>query len=259
MEAQWHYTDQGQRLGPVSSSQLKQLATSGRLQPSDLVWKEGMAQWVAASQVKGLFSAAQAPTPGSASPPRKDNILGEDIIARIDEAMKVYAYPRQEPADGEVQFRRLRAPRGHPRSDRRPARHRPQQDHGHRRGDRHHRQLQFHQERRGEQRREPAGHPLHGTGDKYTANWKAHADHSEPYDGKEKGYSETHRPTGQADPVAPAATPTSEGYVASKNSAVFHKADCKSAAKISEKNLVQYATRDEAIQAGKKPCHECNP
>jgi methylphosphotriester-DNA--protein-cysteine methyltransferase len=28
---------------------------------------------------------------------------------------------------------------------------------------------------------------------------------------------------------------------------------------ISEKNLVQYATREEAIAAGKKPCRECNP
>jgi hypothetical protein len=33
----------------------------------------------------------------------------------------------------------------------------------------------------------------------------------------------------------------------------------KSAAKISEKNLVKYASRNEAIQAGKKPCEECNP
>jgi methylphosphotriester-DNA--protein-cysteine methyltransferase len=50
-----------------------------------------------------------------------------------------------------------------------------------------------------------------------------------------------------------------EGYVASKNSAVFHKPDCKSAAKISEKNLVHYAMRDEAIKAGQKPCAECQP
>ena len=35
--------------------------------------------------------------------------------------------------------------------------------------------------------------------------------------------------------------------------------DCKGASKISEKNLVRYSTREEAIQAGKKPCHECNP
>jgi hypothetical protein len=44
-----------------------------------------------------------------------------------------------------------------------------------------------------------------------------------------------------------------------KNSEVFHRADCKSAAKISAKNVVKYATRDEAIQAGKKPCAECKP
>ncbi len=88
---------------------------------------------------------------------------------------------------------------------------------------------------------------------KYTANWTAHAEHSEKYEGKERGYSETRPP----DP-APAAE-VSEGYVASKNSAVFHKADCKSAAKISAKNVVRYATREEAIGAGKKPCAECQP
>ena len=47
--------------------------------------------------------------------------------------------------------------------------------------------------------------------------------------------------------------------MASVNSKVFHRPDCKSAAQISEKNLVHYATRDEAIQAGKKPCSECGP
>ena len=52
---------------------------------------------------------------------------------------------------------------------------------------------------------------------------------------------------------------TSDGFLASKNSGVFHKPDCKSAAKISEKNLIRYATREEAIQAGKKPCVECGP
>lgn len=51
----------------------------------------------------------------------------------------------------------------------------------------------------------------------------------------------------------------SEGYVASKNSQVFHNAGCKKVATIPKRNLVHYATRDEAIQAVKKPCHECNP
>jgi endonuclease/exonuclease/phosphatase family metal-dependent hydrolase len=58
---------------------------------------------------------------------------------------------------------------------------------------------------------------------------------------------------------APAAAAPSEGYVASVNSEVFHKAGCKSASKISAKNLVSYKTREEAIQAGKRPCAECKP
>jgi hypothetical protein len=48
-------------------------------------------------------------------------------------------------------------------------------------------------------------------------------------------------------------------FVASKNSHVFHKASCSSAKRISPDNLVSYATRDEAIAAGKKPCERCNP
>jgi phosphatidylserine/phosphatidylglycerophosphate/cardiolipin synthase-like enzyme len=90
---------------------------------------------------------------------------------------------------------------------------------------------------------------------KYTANWQAHAGHSDPYAGRTEGYSQTHR----AEPAAPATPAATEGYVASRNSGVFHRPDCKSAAKISAKNLIHYPTRDEAIQAGKKPCHECNP
>jgi hypothetical protein len=55
------------------------------------------------------------------------------------------------------------------------------------------------------------------------------------------------------------AAPSVQSYVASVKSQFFHKAGCKSATTVLEKNLVHYATRDEAIAAGKTPCHECNP
>ena len=88
----------------------------------------------------------------------------------------------------------------------------------------------------------------------YAANWKAHLEHSEKYEEKEKGYSETHRAaTTEPPPKADPAVPVAGGFVASVNSKVFHRPDCKSAAKISAKNLVHYASREEAIQAGKKP------
>ena len=73
---------------------------------------------------------------------------------------------------------------------------------------------------------------------KYAANWKVHADHSDPYAGRTEGYSQTHRADTEK-PKAVAASRPAEGYVASKRSPVFHRADCKSAAKISEKNLVR--------------------
>jgi phosphatidylserine/phosphatidylglycerophosphate/cardiolipin synthase-like enzyme len=81
---------------------------------------------------------------------------------------------------------------------------------------------------------------------KYAANWKLHAEHSESYE-REKSYSETHR------------EPVQDGFVGSAKSDVFHRTGCKSVAKIAEKNLVRYATRDEAIKAGKRPCAECKP
>ncbi len=52
---------------------------------------------------------------------------------------------------------------------------------------------------------------------------------------------------------------TETKYVASKNSKVFHKADCQFVKRIKPANLVSYDTRDEAVKAGKNPCKTCNP
>jgi hypothetical protein len=54
-------------------------------------------------------------------------------------------------------------------------------------------------------------------------------------------------------------SPAMGGYMASKASAVFHKAGCTSVAKIKAENLVKYASREEAREAGKKPCAVCKP
>ncbi len=48
-------------------------------------------------------------------------------------------------------------------------------------------------------------------------------------------------------------------YVSSKNSQVFHSPECRSAKRIKPENLVGYNSRDEAIQAGKRPCKVCKP
>lgn len=53
--ADWYFTQQGERKGPVSDNDLKQLVSSGQLKPTDLLWKKGMASWAAACEVEGFF------------------------------------------------------------------------------------------------------------------------------------------------------------------------------------------------------------
>ena len=60
MGADYHYSHDGQSFGPVSVEQLRQLALAGQLTATDLVWKEGMTEWVPAGRFKGLIPAAPA-------------------------------------------------------------------------------------------------------------------------------------------------------------------------------------------------------
>lgn len=51
----WYYSKNRQQQGPISEEQLRQLAATGQLQPSDLVWKHGMDQWAEARKLKGIL------------------------------------------------------------------------------------------------------------------------------------------------------------------------------------------------------------
>jgi beta-lactamase superfamily II metal-dependent hydrolase len=48
------------------------------------------------------------------------------------------------------------------------------------------------------------------------------------------------------------------GYVASRNSDVFHKPECNNAGRIKPANLLRFKTREEAA-ASKRPAKDCNP
>ncbi|MBI2806128.1 MAG: SEL1-like repeat protein [Planctomycetes bacterium] len=64
---EWYYAKDGKKLGPCSVPQLKELAAKGQLAAADLVWKVGLAQWVPAQTIKGLFSTMPPSVP--VSPP----------------------------------------------------------------------------------------------------------------------------------------------------------------------------------------------
>ncbi len=65
-EASFWYESNGEQKGPIPAAQLKQMATAGQLKPTDMIWREGQPDWVAAGTVKGLFPEG---TPGVVPPP----------------------------------------------------------------------------------------------------------------------------------------------------------------------------------------------
>jgi hypothetical protein len=97
MATEWFYTQNGQQApAPVSAAELKRLATAGDLQPTDMVWREGMPNWVTAGTIKELFPAsrittAPAPAEKNVTPrPGSQPALGEAPAAR----------PSEKPAGG---------------------------------------------------------------------------------------------------------------------------------------------------------------
>lgn len=82
MASEWHYLKDGQQVGPVSTERLKELAAAGGLKPADLVWRPGLAEWVAASRFKDLFPRAMTVPPpipvGGASAEGSPISLGGD-------------------------------------------------------------------------------------------------------------------------------------------------------------------------------------
>lgn len=54
-------------------------------------------------------------------------------------------------------------------------------------------------------------------------------------------------------------TKTYDNYIGNKNSKVYHTPDCSGAKSMSEKNKVTFSSKEEAENAGYKPCNQCEP
>lgn len=63
----WYYARDNQQIGPVSSAELKRLATTRELASEDLVWREGMTEWSMARNVRGLFDEEAGPAETTAT------------------------------------------------------------------------------------------------------------------------------------------------------------------------------------------------
>src|SRR5207253_9091932 len=63
----WYIARGDQQLGPFTVFELKEMGMAGKVEVSDVVWKEGMPNRIPATRVKGLLPAAlvAAEQPGS--------------------------------------------------------------------------------------------------------------------------------------------------------------------------------------------------
>jgi GYF domain 2 len=118
MASDYYFTKDGKQYGPVSALQLRRLADTGRLQPTDRVREDGTDGWVAAAIVKGLFPTAPPGSNAASVIP----VLNEPTTAGRAEAV-VQAVPVEEVVEaqlvmeaGPVEERRPK-PRGQVSSD----------------------------------------------------------------------------------------------------------------------------------------------
>jgi TM2 domain-containing membrane protein YozV len=120
---EWYYSVDGDRQGPISAAELKKLADAGTIKAVDLVWKDGMADWVAAKSIKGLFGGGAATPTGSSKAKTGEQAAAEPQRAAEDERPSSRGRPRDE--DEEERPRRRRDAE---EDDDRPSRSRKRDD-----------------------------------------------------------------------------------------------------------------------------------
>lgn len=68
---QWYYSKNSTQLGPISEAEIREKIASGEIGAADMVWKEGMSDWLPVSGVPDLstsLSTQQPPMMGQPSP-----------------------------------------------------------------------------------------------------------------------------------------------------------------------------------------------
>lgn len=105
----WYYARGESEQGPISTAQIKALAATGALRRDDLVWKEGMENWLPASDVDELFPPGKrkgkeaehkaapatkqkdtpAPKPVVTRPPRQSDLDVTQLIRSVGRGLVV--------------------------------------------------------------------------------------------------------------------------------------------------------------------------
>lgn len=103
-DAHWHILRDGNAEGPISFSELQRHAQSGSLARADMVWHDGLPDWVQAGTIKGLFC-------GPPPPPKLSSVTAPALLStnespsgRVDAIAnrRLIAQLREDAADGEL-------------------------------------------------------------------------------------------------------------------------------------------------------------
>jgi hypothetical protein len=107
MSELWYFTCEGKQMEPVTSSELKQLASTGFLRGADMVWKEGMPAWVKAETIPGLV-----PPPAPIAAPRPEKAKGDTTIIHRRSVRDDFEEPRarRRRLEEDIERPRRRAP-----------------------------------------------------------------------------------------------------------------------------------------------------
>ncbi len=90
-QSRWYYALGGEQVGPVEFAHLKMLCTTGQLGLEDLVWTDGMPEWVPARQVAGLVHVA---TSGTATAAEHERALQAALDETLTETRNIMAETR---------------------------------------------------------------------------------------------------------------------------------------------------------------------
>lgn len=81
---EWYYSQNSTQLGPVSDGELRARISSGQIAPTELVWREGMRDWVSVASVPELSGLVRSAVVATVTP---------QMPAAVPEAVSPYAPP----------------------------------------------------------------------------------------------------------------------------------------------------------------------
>lgn len=104
MAERYYYAQGETESGPFTANQMRERAATGRIGPTDAVWKEGTTQRIEAGRVKNLFAAPDAsgggdPAPAPTPPSGPDPVAADAGLASAPAPVAVAEIPAAETAD----------------------------------------------------------------------------------------------------------------------------------------------------------------